>query len=154
MQAGAGVPTPPLGRFCRRPEGRKERRLHELVCCENVIAPPCPVRGPEAGSTHTNSTGFTDVQYPGVNSLFMCVSPERKKTLFPDIRGRSPAPSRSPGDTKPVCQHLRTYDSLLDTQGKRYRPFIQQVFFMKLQGSIKKGIRIISSHGGPPRSRL
>jgi len=39
---------------------------------ETVLAPPCPARGPEAGSAHINCKHFTDFHGFGVNRMGSC----------------------------------------------------------------------------------
>jgi hypothetical protein len=47
IKMGADVPIPPRARSAAAPEGTPPRRIREG---KNALAPPCPVRGPEAGT--------------------------------------------------------------------------------------------------------
>jgi hypothetical protein len=46
---------------------------------EPILAPPCPARGPEAGSLHINSQYFTDFHGSGVNRKGSCPFLQSKK---------------------------------------------------------------------------
>ena len=76
LMMGVETPIPPFAMDAAAPKGAPRRpQLPDFL--ETVRAPPCPARGPEAGSAHMNCKHFTDFHGSGVNSLFMPVSTEK-----------------------------------------------------------------------------
>jgi len=65
MIEGAAAPAPPLQCYAAAPKGAP-RRPQLPYFLETILAPPCPARGPEAGSTHINYKYITDFHLPGL----------------------------------------------------------------------------------------
>ena len=70
-----GVETPILPKMITpaAPDGAPPRRLQFPIFLETGLAPPCPVRGPEAGSSPINSRYITDFHRMGVNRIGSCL---------------------------------------------------------------------------------
>jgi hypothetical protein len=69
---GVETPIPPKMITTVAPDGAPPRRLQFPVFPETEFAPPCPVRGPEAGSPPINSRYITDFHGVGVNRIGSC----------------------------------------------------------------------------------
>ncbi len=81
LMMGVETSITPFARDAAAPKGAPRRpQLPDFL--ETVLAPPCPARGPEAGSAHMNWKHFTDFHGSGVNSLLMPVSPEQFFLVF------------------------------------------------------------------------
>ena len=69
---GVETPIPPKMITTAAPEGAPPQRLQYPVFPETEVAPPCPVRGPEAGSPPINTRYITDFHGVGVNRIGSC----------------------------------------------------------------------------------
>ena len=76
---GVETPIPPKMITPAAPDGAPPRRLQFPVFLETGLAPPWPVRGPEAGSPPINSRYITDFHRMGVNRIGSCLFLQSRK---------------------------------------------------------------------------
>jgi hypothetical protein len=82
-----GVETPiPLKMITpAAPDGAPLRRLQFPIFPETELAPPCPERGPEAGSPPINSRYITDFHRMGVNRIGSCAFLQNRRVRVSTI---------------------------------------------------------------------
>jgi len=76
---GVETPIPPKMIIPAAPDGAPPRRLQFPIFLETGLAPPWPVRGPEAGSPPINSRYITDFHRMGVNRIGSCLFLQSRK---------------------------------------------------------------------------
>ena len=78
---GVETSIPPFVIDTAAPKGVPRRpQLPDFL--ETILAPPCPARGPEAGSAHINDKYFTDIHGSGVNRMGSCPFHQSKFFTF------------------------------------------------------------------------
>jgi len=78
LMMGVEISIPPFAMDAAAPKGAPRRpQLPDFL--ETILPPPCPERGPEAGSAHSNCKHFTDFHGFGVNRMGSCPFLQSKK---------------------------------------------------------------------------